>query len=192
MVLAIMVIITGKPAVIMRTNTMRLYFILIALALLAFAAINLFSSFTPVADANLKIERAMLAKNADWPTLLIEQEKNIAVKPADPFAWTRYSYLLEKSKGDNSRAFTALRMADSISPNEPRQMLERAVMWQRFSDLQNAADRAEQTRLWQMAFHFQPRETVIYARNSRDFNSINDAILSNNATALKWKQLLNK
>lgn len=182
----------AKPAAITQINFMRLALLTGASALLSFACITLFSTFYPAQRGNLHIEKALLGKNPDLKKLREQQEELLALSPADPFAWTRYSFLIQQTSGDRYKAFAALRMANRLSPNEPRQMLERAVMWSHFRDLFSTADRVEQGRLWQAAFTLRPNETVLYALKSDDFEEINNDMLVNYAVAPKWKQQLTK
>ena len=128
--------------------------------LFLFAAINLFASVTPVADRNDYVDDAMhkavllpVAKRlALFSDLRAEQERNLALKPSEPYGWSRLSSLRLATEGNPKRAFAALRMSDLVSPYEAPQLPERAWMWSRLRMAEDADQQAYQDILWKKAF----------------------------------------
>ncbi len=133
---------------------------LMGFALLLFASVNLLSTPTPLADWNAVIADDIAHSTnlavADRVVLLEalrqRQEAVLARKPAEPFAWARLAWLrLATSQGEGI-AFAALRFSDLVSPNEPPQLPERALMWRQLRGAENADQQAYQTVLWQKAY----------------------------------------
>jgi len=128
----------------------------LALVLGAFAAINLLTTITPFAARDHDIERAFNSmsvmtgesRRAAAVALLPEQESVLARIPSEPFAWARLAYLRQTAGHDPEAAFQALRMSNMVSPNEPRQKLERALMWYDLRAVEDTEQQAYQTELW--------------------------------------------
>ncbi len=131
--------------------------VFMAVIMAAFATINLVFTPTPFAERDRRIEEAFIqslslpdnARRAAQSGLL-EQEQNVLSRiPSEPFAWARLAYLQQTVQGDEKAAFAALRMSDLVSPNEPRQKMERALMWYDLRSVETAEQQAYQVRLWQ-------------------------------------------
>ncbi len=139
----------------------------LAVFFLLVAVENIFFTARPAADLNLRIERVLpraaagkdnKARRDAFARLREEQERNLASLPADPYAWARLSYLRART-GDAPGALDALRMSDLVSPNDPRQIAERALMWHDLRAVHGGGDRTHQAVLWQKAVRFRPGET---------------------------------
>jgi hypothetical protein len=138
-----------------------------ALVLGAMALVNVLCSFAPVAGRNQKIYDDMMQSHqlpfSQGIVLLSnvrqEQENALAKKPADPYGWARLSYLRRATQADAKGAFAALRMSNMVSPFEPRQLPDRAVMWRELRDVQSPDEQAYQSVLWQKAVGLQGKET---------------------------------
>lgn len=186
-------IIMANTKITIPTKTLRLFFAVGGAALLCFAVINVFLTFTPSSKGNLTIEKTIqktvVRGHADELEAMREQQEALlSRKPADPFAWARYSYLKGITEGDRAKAFAALKMSNLVAPIEPRQMLERAIMWKRFADLHTAEDKAEQERFWQKAFFFSEDQTFDYARANRLQDEIGAAVMKDAALADAWQK----
>ncbi|MDR3450381.1 MAG: hypothetical protein P4M15_11670 [Alphaproteobacteria bacterium] len=131
------------------------------------AAINLFSTFTPVAARNEKIyadldgaQNLPPAKRLDtYNALAYAQAKALAQKPSEPYGWARLSYLRLAEGSDKQTAFAALRMSDLVSPYEAPQLPERAYTWRSFHDVETPAQQAYQDELWAKAYILEPGDT---------------------------------
>jgi hypothetical protein len=131
----------------------------LALVMATFGLINVFASITPYAVHDLEIEKSYNISNvlplnerrALQALLLPQQEAVLARLPSEPFAWARLTSLRLTVLGDPKSAFQALRMSDMVSPNEPRQKMERALMWHQFRAVESTDELAYQKRLWQKA-----------------------------------------
>lgn len=154
------------------------------LVLAVFSAINLFASFTPAADQNQKLAddltrslslpfgKRVVVQNA----LRTEQETLLARNPADPFGWARLAYLRRATAVDATTAFAALRMSDMVSPYEPRQLLERALMWRELRDVQTDSEKEYQRVLWQKAYARQ-RGATLKAAHTKNLDKELEAAL---------------
>jgi hypothetical protein len=159
----------------------RIACVCLAGALGAFACINLFASFTPVRDHNVAITQRFIASLSapqpdQWKTLLTEQTALLASEPAEPFAWARLAYLRRTVENDNRTAFAALRMSDLVSSHQPRQMLERAMMWHELRGVQNVQERGYQAVLWARAFRQDREATLAAARSAWAIRDVRNAV----------------
>jgi hypothetical protein len=118
-----------------------------------------------------------------------EQENTLAGKPAEPFAWARLAWLRLATGGDHADAFAALRLSDLISPGEPRQLPERALMWWQFRDVEDKDQQDYQTALWQKAFRLQPDHAWQIAAQNGIADEVGDALKSGDDPELyeEWK-----
>lgn len=142
------------------------------------AAINLFGTFTPTATKNesmirnvqivashLAPQAVSLSKKNDiepavWNDLKKIQESALKRNPADPYAWSRLSWLRLKSGDGDQAAFAALRMSDLVSPYEAPQLAERAMNWRNFRNVQTPEQQRYQSALWNKAFLLDDQETL--------------------------------
>jgi hypothetical protein len=130
-----------------------------AAALLAMAGVNLFCTFQPMDKRNDKVDAAVVASDktpfkdriAQFAVLREEQEKILAKKPTEPFAWARLALLRKSTQNDAKGAMQALRMADMVSPFDPQQTAPRAEMWRNLRSFQTDEEKAYQVTLWQKA-----------------------------------------
>jgi hypothetical protein len=160
-------------------------------ALLVFGGLNLLYTLTPHARSNADIAARFEVSeklSAKEKTTVMEQlrgrqEEALVRIPAEPYAWARLSYLRKFTQGDEKAAFDALRMSDLVSPNEPRQMLERALMWRERMSAGTAADKERLDRLWDKAFFFEPEETWDMAVKKGMVTEISAALLRVNREA---------
>jgi hypothetical protein len=140
---------------------------LLAVLFAYFAYTNLVSTATPLARVNEQII-ANIGGAGALPTaerlkalslLRMQQEFSLAGKPSEPFSWAYLSYLRSATQGDAPDAFAALRMSDLVSPEEPRQLPERALMWGQLKSVETADEQVYQSILWQKAFRMQRNAT---------------------------------
>lgn len=192
--MAITAIIMADTKIIIPTKVIRLLLLVSGIALGVFGLLNVFLTVTPVQDANERLEKNIAkefivreGRAARLENLNNQQEELLAQAPADPFAWARLSWLWLITKGDRERAFTALKMSNLVSPLEPRQMLERAMMWHKFKDLHKPEDATEQLRLWRAAFRFKPEQTVAYARQYKMTEEIGKAFTDDSEMSKTWR-----
>jgi hypothetical protein len=178
--------------IIMPTNrTIRGALAVLSAALLVLGGFNLFSTLAPQARMNAEIAMRFEAaeklpykeKTAVMEELREQQEAALMRIPAEPYAWARLSYLRKFTQGSDEDAFAALRMSDLVSPNEPRQMLERALMWRERAKGGSQADREHLDQLWDKAFDFQPQETWDMAVQKGMITEISAALLRVNREA---------
>lgn len=197
MVTGITVTTMADTRITIPTKAHRAFFAGAALFLLGAAVLHLFLGVTPVADGNQDMERLLSQKNLTGQNrserlafLLKAQGDLLAQEPADPFAWTRLSYLRLVSEGDRKAAFEALRMANTVSPREPRLMLERAIMWKRYADLHTAEDHSEQVRLWREAVRFQRKDAAVYALQYHMADELTAAVADDALLRQQWQYAL--
>jgi hypothetical protein len=192
MATAITVTIMAITKIITPTSPLpRLALAALSVALLAFAGLNIFSTLTPQtrmnADIAARFETAdklpHKEKTAAMEELHALQEAALMRIPAEPYAWARLSYLRKFTQGSDEASFAALRMSDLVSPNEPRQMLERALMWRERSKNGTVADKERLDQLWDKAFDFQPQETWDMAVQKSLVTEISAALLRVNREA---------
>jgi hypothetical protein len=178
-----MVIITGG------TKTITPISWLITLALMAvvlggLSYVNLSGRNLPTAAVNDRIVADLVNAQA-MPTdsrlpQLIElrerQENALAADPAEPFAWARLAWLRLATQGDAPDAFAALRISDLVSPGEPRQLPERALMWRQFADIEDNDQKAYQNVLWQKAFQMQRDATWKIATQNGIVKEVGDSL----------------
>lgn len=107
-----------------------------------------------------------------------KQEKLLTKNPSDPFAWARLSYLRLITQGDKKGAFAALRMSDLLSPYEPRQQLERALMWHDLREVEDAQQQEYQNALWLKAFKLERNATFDAVRQRGLIEEVNNAMQS--------------
>ena len=178
---------------------LALAFLGIALALLS--AINLTGHAQPTLALNEKviadlgaIGRVPVGEQMQaLAQLRDEQEKALSTMPAEPFAWARYSYLRLATQGDKNAAFAALRMSDWVSPEEPRQLPERAIMWRQLGAAENPDQVAYQTTLWQKAFRLQPDQTWKIPKQTGLTDDIGAAIQKGDPEQYEeWKARMNQ
>ena len=150
-----------------QTDKALIEIITLGVLLAFFSAINLFATVTPVANNNEKIYQEleqstslpMAARLAEFSDLLKRQEKALSRNPSEPYGWTRLSYLRLTTQGNEQGAFDALRMSDLVSPFEDPQLVERALMWRKFKDVENKDEQDYQDTLWVKAFTMHPQAT---------------------------------
>lgn len=136
-------------------------------ALVLFALINLLWTMTPAATSDEKIDKEMqvisdLPVRERLSTMAIlreQQEQNLSRRPSEPYGWARLSRLRSITQGDPKAAFAALRMSDLVSPYEPPQLPERALMWHQLRAVQTPSEREYQHTLWKKAYGMQRRAT---------------------------------
>ncbi len=159
-------------------------FVLLGTTLGLFSYINLLGQPEPLALLNTQIV-TNLASAAALPAdqriklymgLREQQEKALAGKPSEPFAWARLSYLRLATDSNKTAAFEALRLSDLISPHEPRQLPERALMWRQFHQVQTTEQQAYQDVLWQNAYRLQPDATWQIAVRSKITDEVGEAL----------------
>jgi hypothetical protein len=129
----------------------------LSVVLIVLGSANIFYTVRPFAERNHQIEesfnRASVLPSAERivaeKILLSEQENVLARIPSEPFAWTRLAFMREDVLDDKKSAFAALRMSNLVSPNEPRQKIERALMWYEFNSVEDESEQAYQTSLWE-------------------------------------------
>src|SRR5580704_5838128 len=132
---------TAGTKTITPTNRWLLALMFCAVALAVFSCINLTGRGTPSISLNdqiiLELKTANNPSANQSPDVLSQlrqkQEQALAADPAEPFAWARLAWLRLVTQGDMPDAFAALRLSDLVSPGEPRQLPERALMWRQFS-----------------------------------------------------------
>jgi len=155
-----MATITGSIRIITQTRPWLCVFALFGAALALLSYVDLRAAATPFANLNERIVDE-LARAETLPgderlklltELRLQQERALAGKPAEPFAWARLAYLRLATQGDAPDAFAALRMSDLVSPGEPRQLPERALMWRQLHAAEDQDQQAYQTVLWQNSF----------------------------------------
>jgi len=169
---------------------------LIGFALVLFAYVNVFSTPTPLADWNAAIADE-LVHSGNLPAtdrapvlaaLRQQQEDVLTRKAAEPFAWARLAWLRIATGQGDSAAFAALRFSDLVSPNEPRQLPERAMMWRQLRAAENADQQAYQTVLWQKAYDMQHDETWNIALRNGVTAEVGDALQQTDPEAYEeWK-----
>jgi hypothetical protein len=164
--------------------------------LAVFSLIDLFQDPAPFASFNEAIIDELTnasALPADLRMQLFtrlrgEQEDTLAGKPAEPFAWGRLAWLRLATGGDHSQAFAALKLSDLVSPWEPRQLPERALIWRQFRDVENKDDQDYQITLWQKAYRLQPEQTFQIAQQNNITGEVGDAIKAGDAEQYEeWK-----
>jgi len=159
----IMAIITGNTKTTTPTESWPLILLLYGAVLASLSLINLFSSITPLDQLNERIVNTLAQvmtlpadqRLAALDNLRQQQEYALTGDPAEPFAWARLAYLRISTQGKTQDAFAALRLSDLVSPGEPRQLPERALMWRQLRAVEDDNARAYQTILWQKAFRLQ-------------------------------------
>ncbi|MBI3419546.1 MAG: hypothetical protein HY053_05390 [Proteobacteria bacterium] len=173
-----------------------------ALAVLAvllgvFACINVFSSMTPSTDANERIEKALnqsdkmdlTQRAALFNDLRAQQEVSLQKNPAEPFAWARLAYFRLVTQKDKEAAFAALRMSDFVSPNDPRQLPERAAMWYDLRNVEDESQQARQDDLWVKAYRTQPGITRDLTAQKGLLNDVAKALQAQDADLYeKWQR----
>jgi hypothetical protein len=168
----------------------------IGTVLAVFSLIDLLQNPAPFTSFNEKIIADMANANAlpvDLRMQLLmrlrdEQEDALTGKPAEPFAWARLAWLRLATGDDRAHAFAALRLSDQISPGEPDQLPERALMWRQFRAVENRDEQDYQTELWQKAFRLDPERTWKIAAQNGLTGEAGDAIKADDAEQYEeWK-----
>ncbi len=180
------------------TDPRRCWFLALGILLAAFALVNLFLTLTPAARLNEQIDRRLL-ETADLSgaerlerlnELKDKQDMALSHKPADPYAWSRLSWLRMETDKDQKAAFAALRMSDLVSPWEAPQLPERAMMWRKYRNAQTPEQKAYQDELWQKAFSLRHRDTDDLARINGMRDDVGDALKRRDpALYEEWKAL---
>jgi len=190
-----MATITGATKIITRIKPWPFAIAVFGVALALFSFINLGSTITPLAGLNEQIVDD-LTRSASLPgdehlKLLAElrqrQEQALAGKPAEPFAWARLAYLRLATEGNAEDAFAALRLSDLVSPDEPRQLPERALMWRQLRAAEDEDQQAYQAVLWQKAFRLQRDATWKLAAQHGITAEIGQALRDDPALSEEWK-----
>ncbi|HEU0117047.1 MAG TPA: hypothetical protein VFR09_00310 [Alphaproteobacteria bacterium] len=161
-----------------------------------FALTNLFSSYTPIADLNNRIDDELkVAVNLD-PAQRIPlfnemkelQENALRAKPSEPYGWARLSYLRETTDNDQKEAFAALQMSDFVSPWEAAQLPERAFNWRHFRGIETKQQQDYQDALWQKAATVSFDPTWDLAVHQRIVGEVKDALTRKDLNlAESWK-----
>ena len=167
-----------------QTDKALVEIITIGVVLAFFAAINLFSTVTPVANNNEQIYQELQrsfnmpldARLTQFSDLMKRQEKALSRNPSEPYGWTRLSYLRQTTTGNEKEAFEALRMSDLVSPYEAPQLVERALMWRKFHSVEDKDQQDYQDTLWVKAFTMHPQETWNAANKEGILNDVGQAI----------------
>lgn len=159
-------------------------FAVIGTVLAVFALIDLFQDPAPYASFNEQIVAELTNASALPADLRIplltrlrgEQEAALMGRPAEPFAWARLAWLRLATANDQASAFAALRLSDLVSPGEPRQLPERALMWRQLRVVENKDEQDYQAQLWQKAYRLQPQRTWQLAMQNNIGGEVGDAI----------------
>jgi hypothetical protein len=186
----------GDTKITTPTNRWPLVLVLFGLAVGGFAFLNLTGQLAPFAAQNDKIvadlAHADTLSGTERLQLLTQQrerqEKALAGDPAEPFAWARLAYLRQVTQGDMPDAFAALRLSDLVSPGEPRQLPERALMWRQFASVEDKDQKAYQSILWTKAFRLQRDPTWAIAMQNNIVPEVGDALKQNDEDLYEeWK-----
>lgn len=132
----------------------------LAVALLGFAAINLFYDFKPAVDKNdalaIQLNQAAalpkLQRLDRFMALRQRQEALLAENPIEPYAWMRLSYLRQNTGESRPSAFDALRFADKIAQPDNVGGMERILMWHDYADIHTDADKDREVQMWRKAY----------------------------------------
>jgi len=192
-----MATITGGIRITTPTNRWLLLLALFGVMLACLAFINLSGRATPSVKINDRIVTALggarsLPVDLRLPLLTElreQQEKALSEEPAEPFAWARLAWLRIATQGDAQDAFAALRLSDLISPGEPRQLPERALMWRQFAPVEDDSQKAYQNVLWQKAFQMQRDATWTLAVQNGITNEVGNALKQTDPDLYEeWKE----
>jgi hypothetical protein len=190
-----MATITGNTKTTTPTNSWAVAAGLFGVLLAIFSCTNLFSTLTPLADLNAKIVDQLAGISAlpiddrikSLDDLRQEQERALAGKPSEPFAWARLSYM-RLATGDRAQdAFAALAMSNLVSPDEPRQLPERALMWRQLHAVEDQNAQAYQVTLWQKAFRMEPDVTWQTAVQRGITAEVGQALAGDPQLSAEWK-----
>lgn len=196
MVTGTMAITTGTTKTITRISRTRFGMAAFAGMLALFACANIFSFPTSAAALNSRILKAFEEPGASplkvrpeaLTELRVSQEEALAHEPADPYAWARLSYLRMATGQDAKTAFDALRLSDLVSPNDPRQLPERAFMWRDLRAVQTPEQQNYQALLWQKAWLAQRKETYARAEEKKISAEVGESLKKTNpALYEEWK-----
>lgn len=191
-------------------STRQIVFAVLGTWLVLAASVNLLGTFTPTARKNEAMIRNVqivasriaphpvsLAGESQiidpevWATLKQIQESALKRNPADPYAWSRLSWLRRKSGDGEQAAFAALRMSDLVSPYEAPQLAERAAAWRSFSNVQTPEQQQYLTALWNKAFRLDDQETLRTAVANKLTDEVGKALASADPLAAEdWKERL--
>src|ERR1043166_689555 len=191
-----MAITTGTTKIITRISRARFGMAAFACVLAAFACANLLSLPVTADALNIRAQKGLEEAAASPPGDRAEafkgplalQEEALAREPADPYAWARLSYLRMVTGADAKSAFDALRLSDLVSPNDPRQLPERAMMWREYKAVQTPDQQAYQATLWEKAWLAQRKETYERAADKKISAEVGDSLKkSDPALYEEWK-----
>jgi hypothetical protein len=180
----IMATITGGTKITTPTNSWLPALALFGVMLACLSFVNVAGHIAPSAALNDRIVAELAAASPNTGgerlPLLIElrnqQEKALALDPAEPFAWARLAWFRLVTQGDRPDAFAALRLSDLVSPDEPRQLPERALMWRQFAEAEDDSQKAYQNTLWEKAFRMQRDPTWALAKQSGITDDVGNAL----------------
>jgi len=168
----------------------------ISLTAAVLACVNLFSTMTPVAAENERIDQRLQAaldlplapRLALFSDLRQDQEDMLMKKPADPYGWSRLSYLRMATEGNARMAFSALLMSDLVSPYEAPQLSERAMMWRGFRGVETPDQKAYQDVLWTRAYNADRETTWATASHAGIVDEVSVALQHKDPEmAAEWK-----
>ena len=145
-------IIMANTETIIRIYDARYGVMVLGAALALFATLNLTSTMTSVERSNASIDSLFETalniphnnKMELFQKLRDDQAANLARMPSYLMAGAIFSILRYVTTGDPKAAFAALYMSDFVSPYERPELPERAVMWYRFRNVENAEQKAYQ------------------------------------------------
>ncbi len=168
---------------------------LLSIVMAVLALFNLCLTMTPHADLNARIVddlgRAPQLMSDDrvklLHKLLKDQEYALGGKPSEPFAWARLAYLRLATGQDARNAFAALQMSDLVSPDEPRQLPERALMWRQMRGVEDDTAKAYQAELWEKSFRIQPDITWQLAAKNGISAEVGQALARDPDLQEEWK-----
>ncbi|MER2519251.1 MAG: hypothetical protein ABTQ34_01010 [Bdellovibrionales bacterium] len=202
----------GNVVGLASVSTRKIVYAVLGTWLVMAASVNLLGTFTPTARKNEDMIRnvQIVASHlvqlpvllptesrtidpAIWDSLKKIQESALKRSPADPYAWSRLSWLRRKAGDSEQDAFAALRMSDLVSPYEAPQLAERAVTWRSFRNVQTLEQQRYQVALWNKAFMLDDQETLRMAVQNKLTDEVGKALASvNPAAAEDWKSRLNQ
>lgn len=165
-------------------NVTRYGTAIFGVALAVFSLTNIFTTMTPTHQKNdLLISQLEQAQSMPieqrlpvFKALRDIQATNLAHNPSDPFGWARLSYLRLLATGDQKSAFNALAMSNFISPYEPSELPERALMWYRYRAAESKDEALYQDSLWQKAYRLNPDLTWSVALQNKVIRQVEESL----------------
>lgn len=168
----------------------------LAAILLAFASINLFSTYRPVAAANDHLASQLNQSSAlefsarlkAYSALREQQEGLLAENPIEPYAWMRLAYLRNATQGNRRHAFDALRFADTIAKPDNVGGLERILMWHDYTDVQTEAERKRMNELWRTGYRHRWYYLIETATTHQLLDELKSAVMEDPELAVRWNK----